>query len=304
MRILVTGATGFLGRTLCPGLENRGHEVVGLGSRDADLTRQGVLDSCAVGRFDRVFHLAAWTQAGDFCLHHPGEQWIINQQINTNVLDWWRRTQPHAKLVCIGSSCVYSPALELSEENYLKGEPEGSLFTYAMTKRMLYAGLLALHRQFGLSFLCLVPSTLCGPDYHDDGRQMHFIFDLTRKIVDAKHGGPPAVLWGDGSQRREVIDIDDFVHCTLELADPTDNELVNIGAGTDHSIRDFARMICERVDFDIERLQFDTTKYVGARSKLLRTAKLRRLLPSFEPKSVEHCVARVVDWYLEKEGLS
>ena len=38
--------------------------------------------------YDQIIHLAAWTQAGDFCLYHPGEQWIINQQMNTNVLAW------------------------------------------------------------------------------------------------------------------------------------------------------------------------------------------------------------------------
>ena len=50
-----------------------------------------------------------------------------------------------------------------------------------MTKRMLYQGVRALNKQFGMKYLCLVPSTLYGPKYHLDGRQMHFIFDLIRK---------------------------------------------------------------------------------------------------------------------------
>jgi GDP-L-fucose synthase len=303
MRMLITGGSGFLGRVLYPALEGAGHEVVSLDSAGCDLTLQRSLEQFKGSRFDRIYHLAAWTQAGDFCLRHPGEQWVINQQINTNVLDWWQRAQPQAKLVCIGSSCSYSPNLSLVEENYLKGEPESSLFTYAMTKRMLYAGLLALNCQYGLKYLCLVPSTLCGPNYHDGGRQMHFIFDLVRKIVRAKYRGQPVVLWGDGHQRREVIDVDDFVHCALVLGDSCDNELVNIGSGSEHSIREFARMICKRIDFDLDGVQFDTSKYVGVQSKCLQTAKLGRLMPDFEPRSAASCVATVVDWFLQKEGI-
>src|SRR5262249_35028438 len=166
MNILVTGATGFLGRVLCSQLEAQGHRLVRLHSKNCDLTGQESLQQFNDQEYDHIYHLAAWTQAGDFCLYHPGEQWIINQQINTHVLAWWHKHQPQAKLICIGSSCSYDPHLPLAEENYLVGTPIDSLFTYAMTKRMLYTGLLALHKQFGLRYLCVVPSTLYGPGYH------------------------------------------------------------------------------------------------------------------------------------------
>ena len=186
MKILLTGATGFLGSALAAKLESDGHSVARLGSRNCDLTRAESLSCFDNAKYDLIYHLAAWTQAGDFCLYHPGEQWIINQQITTNVLPWWARSQPQAKLIAMGTSCSYSPDLELVEENYLDGVPIDSLFTYAMTKRMLYAGLLAFARQFDLKYLCLVPSTLYGPGYHTDGRQMLVIFDLIRNIIRGK----------------------------------------------------------------------------------------------------------------------
>jgi GDP-L-fucose synthase len=299
VKVLVTGATGFLGRFLCRDLEGRGDSVVRLGSKECDLTRDGSLEPWSGERFDRIYHLAAWTQAGDFCLYHPGEQWVINQRINTNVLDWWQRSQPQAKLVAMGSSCSYDPDLELVEENYLAGIPIDSLYTYAMTKRMLHVGLLALHRQFGMRYLTLVPSTLYGSGYHTDGRQMHFIFDLIRKILRGKLHEESVVLWGDGHQKRELVYVDDFVRVMIELSDSRENDLINIGGGEEFSIRHFARLICEQVGYDFKSIVFDETRYVGARSKCLSVRKLRSLLPEATLTPVEEGLERTVAWFLE-----
>lgn len=301
MKILVTGATGFLGTTLCSQLEAEGHELVRLSSKNCDLTQQNALLEFSDRTYDQIYHLAAWTQAGDFCLYHPGEQWIINQQINTNVLAWWHKHQPQAKLICMGTSCAYPPDRDLVEENYLTDLPIESLFTYAMTKRMLYAGLLALHKQFGLKYLCLVPSTLYGAGYHTDGRQMHFIFDLIRKIIRGKLYGEPVVLWGDGYQCRELVFIDDFVKIALHLAASVDNDLINIGAGEEFPIRHFAKLICEQVGYDFNAIQFDTTRYVGAKSKCLQIDKLEQYIPDLSLTPLEVGLTRTIDWFWQEQ---
>lgn len=297
MHVLITGGTGFLGSALAARLRADGHTVHALGSRDADLTDPHSLNRLSRVRFDRIFHLAAWTQAGDFCLRHPGEQWVKNQQINTTVLAWWQRHQPHAKLVAMGTSCAYAPDRELVEENYLEGEPIDSLYSYAMTKRMMYVGLRALAKQFGLRYLCLVPSTLYGPGYHTDGRQMHFIFDLIRKILSAKLGGPVPVLWGDGYQKRELVFLDDFVDATVRLSDAVDNDLVNIGAGKEYTIREFASAICDLVGYDFEKIRFDTTRYVGAKSKVLAVDKLDRIMPNRSRTPLTEGLGHTVIWF-------
>lgn len=293
---MITGGTGFLGTHLAATLQNRGDDVVALGSRMADLTVATSLDQFNNIQFDRIFHLAAWTQAGDFCLYHLGEQWLINQAINTNVLTWWQKRQPQALLISMGTSCSYEEGSGLKEEQYLEGSPIPGLYTYGMTKRMLVIGQRSLERQFGLNHLTFVPSTLYGPGYHVHGKQLHFIFDIIRKVLDFKFKGIPVSLWGNGEQRRELVYIEDFVDAMLSLAAERRNDIINIGAGEDHSIREFAEHVCDLVGVPPQEISYDVTKYVGAKSKLLDVAKLNVILPGRKTTPLRDGLAKTVDW--------
>lgn len=301
MKIFITGGHGFLGTAISKVLALHGHELVAPRSSECDLTDQDSLYRYSNERYDQVFHLAAWTQAGDFCLTHPGEQWIINQKINTNILSWWAKSQPQAKLVFMGTSCAYAPGSDLVEEEYMNGEPVESLYTYAMTKRMLLQGAKALERQYGLNWLCAVPSTLYGPGYHTDGRQMHFIFDLIRKILRGKYRNDPVVLWGDGYQRRELVYLDDFIRTLLKINKTESNSLINIGAGIDFTIRDFAKTICRALNYDENLIQYDATRYVGAMAKKLDIKKLLAIYPDYVSECIPLAegIDGVINWFKE-----
>lgn len=302
MNILVTGASGFLGSFLCDALEKNGNKVVRVSSKVADLRQANSLAIFNETKFDQIFHLAAWTQAGDFCLYHPGEQWIINQQINTNVLAWWSTHQPNAKLITIGTSCSYAPESQLVEQNYLIGIPIDSLYTYAMTKRMMQVGLQSLSKQFDLKYLTVVPSTLYGANYHNDGRQMHFIFDLIRKIIRGKEFGETVILWGDGYQKRELIYVGDFVQILISLSSTINNEIINIGGGEEHTIRDFASEICKIVGYDNGKIEFDTSKYTGAKSKFLSIDKLMKIQPDLKLTKLSVGLKEAIDWFYKTKA--
>lgn len=299
MHVLVTGATGFLGRTLCPLLKKQGHQVVELSSKNCDLQKDDALDGYTE-QFDRIYHLAIWTQSGDFPLRHPAEQWMINQKIHTHLLDWWQKKQPQAKLIAMGTSCAYDPNLPLEEEYFLAGHPIESLAAYAMTKRMLLCGMQAMQKQYGLNYLFLIPATLYGLQGFEEGKQLHFIFDLVRKIARAKLFGEKVVLWGDGEQRRELLCAEDFARALLQLSDTSSNTEINVGEGEDHSIKEFALILCEKAGYPFENIEFDTSRYVGTRSKLLSIKKFRRALPGFKSRPLHEGLGEMMEGYLQQ----
>ena len=301
MKIFLTGGSGFLGQHLVKRLKDEGHSVVAPSSIECNLRKCDDL-SKFTDTYDAIFHLAAYTQAGDWCLTHPGEQWIVNQQINTNVLDWWHHQESPTRMVAIGTSCSYAPISGLVEAEYMNGEPIKSLYTYAMTKRMLLQGLRAINKQYGLEFLYVVPSTLYGAGYHQDGRQMHFIFDLIRKILRGREFGEVVTLWGDGYQSREIVHVDDFITNLFGLFNLGATEIYNLGSGTEYSIRDFAQVICDLTGYDFNLIQFDTAKYVGAKSKVLNNAKASTYLAKYSGRNLQSGIHEVINWFEETQS--
>jgi GDP-L-fucose synthase len=295
MKIFITGGSGFLGSHWVTHLNSLGYEVTAPNSKECNLRVQTDLNSFTKN-FDLILHLAAWTQAGEWCLTHPGEQWLLNQQINYNILDWWLNHQPQAKVIGIGTSCSYDPTIPLTEENYLVGKPDNSLLTYAYTKRMLYQGMVALSSQFSLDFLHLIPATLYGNNYASSHKQKHFIFDLIDKINRGKKLNETVELWGDGYQRRELTYVQDFINNSMELITKnTFNESFNLGSNQDYTIREFAQLICDIVDYDFDKIVFNESKFTGVRKKLLDSSKAINLLSNYQISNLQSTLRDIVD---------
>jgi GDP-L-fucose synthase len=297
LKVLVTGATGFLGRHLTPKLDNLGWDIYFSNTRTANLNNINNLDVFKNIKFDYIFHLAAVTKAGDYCLKHPGDQWLKNQIINTNILAYWVEKQPQAKMICMGTSCSYTPDIFMTEDNYLSGEPEPSLYTYAMTKRMLLLGLQSIQKEFGLKWLYFVPSTLYGSDFELDDN--HFIFDFIRNCYNAKYNEQDFVIWGNGNQRRELIYVDDAVSAMINLLSE-ENQVFNLGSGTDHSINEFAEKICKCYNYDYNLVKRDLSKYVGVKEKKIDTAKVLKHLgdKGFLNTSLDEGLEKSVNYFI------
>lgn len=301
MKIFITGSSGFLGFHLKKYLNKTNkNKIISPTRKECDLSNYGSLDKYTED-YDIIYHLAAWTQAGDFCLKFPGDQWLINQKINTNVLNWWQNYHKKSLMVIIGTSCVYTPTKDHLEKNYMSSIPTTSLETYALTKKMLYQGVRALNKQYSMNYLCFIPSTLFGTNYHSDDRQNHFIFDLIKKILRGYFFNDEVRLWGDGNQVREIIEVNDFIENMLKVIDGKfSNEIFNIGSNQPKKIKDFANFICEYVGYDKNKIIYDEAKYVGAKTKYLNTQKISQKI-NFRIKDNFEDLKNVIDWYIKNK---
>ena len=223
--------------------------------------------------YDYIIHLAVKTAAGGYCQNHPGEQWIVNNSINVDMLAYWQQYQQRATMITFGSSCGYNNDVKKIEPNYFKDEPETGYEVYGMVKRNLLTGIMALQKEFQMDFRYLIPSVFYGPGY--DLNDKHFIFDLIRKIVNAKNGGGRVVLWGDGNQTRELIFIDDAIDIILQSMSPKTPKILNLSSGKSYKLKEYAKAICDIVDYDYDLIKWDEDAFVGSKNKKLINTHLK-----------------------------
>jgi GDP-L-fucose synthase len=266
MNILITGATGFVGRHLSKTLKTQNNNIIELNSKNFNSIWNHKEN------LDCIIHLAVKTAAGGYCQNHPGEQYLINSDINNTILKYWKEYQPQAKMITFGSSCGYDKNVKKTEENYLKGEPEPGYEVYGNIKRNLLVGLKALKQEYNMDYSYLIPSVFYGPEY--DLHDKHFIFDLIRKIVNAKNGGDKVVLWGTGDQTRELIFVKDAVDIIIKSI-TWDKQIVNLSSGKSHTIKEYAQTICDIIGYDYNLIEWDVNAFVGSPNKKLVNTHLQ-----------------------------
>lgn len=306
-RIFIAGHNGLVGSALVRRWRKAGfHNLLLRRSAEVDLTDQAATEAFFAAEKPEYVLLAAAKVGG---IHandtYPAEFIRDNLAIQTNVIHSARK-HGVKKLLFLGSSCIY-PKLApqpMNEDCLLTGPLEPTNQWYAIAKIAGLKMCQAYRRQYGFNAIAAMPTNLYGPNDNFDLQNSHVLPALIRKFHEAKQANAPVVeIWGTGNPRREFLHADDLADACLHLMQTYDDEqLVNVGWGSDVSIAELAAMIAKVVGYQ-GRMHFDSSKPDGTPRKLLDTGRLTAL--GWQPTiNLEQGLRDTYTWYANECGTS
>ncbi len=303
-RVVVTGGTGFLGSRLLACMRERGcRDVVALGRRDYDLVRaEEIQRMYETLRPQVVVHLAAVVGGIGANLAHPGRFFYENAIMGIELMEKGRLAGVE-KFVAVGTICAYPKytPVPFREKDLWNGYPEETNAPYGLAKKMMLVQAQAYRQEYGFNAVFLLPVNLYGPGDNFDPESSHVIPALIRKCVEARESGAPEiVVWGDGSPTREFLYVDDAALAIALAAERYDGpDPVNIGSGTEISIRDLAHLIAEETGFK-GRVAWDTTKPNGQPRRRLDVSQAEALFGFRAKTAFREGLRETVSWYENK----
>ena len=302
-KIYVAGHRGLVGSSILRALDKAGYKnIVYRTHQELDLTNyEAVKEFFEKERPEYVFLAAA--KVGGLWANktHKAEFIYENLQIQNNVIknayDFGVK-----KLLFLGSSCIYPKMCPqpIKEEYLLSGYLEETNDAYAIAK---ISGLMmcrAFRQQYGVDYISAMPTNLYGYNDNFDLESSHVLPALIRKIHEAKENNIPEVtVWGTGAPLREFLFVDDLAEALVFLMNEySGEEHVNVGTGTDVSIKELAQLICNVVGYT-GKIVFDTSKPDGTPKKLLDVSKINSL--GWKAKvSLEEGIRKTYEWYLKE----
>lgn len=303
-RILVTGASGMVGRSLVNRLRRDGYSnLLTPSSRELDLRDQAAVDRYfGAHTIDAVFHLAGHIGGIGASVTYPVEFLYENMMISLQAIDAARRAGV-GKLLYLSSSCVYPRDCPqpMKEDDILTGAFEPTNEGYAIAKVAAMKLCEYSNRQYGTNFINLMPCNLYGYGDHFEPEKSHVVSALIYKFHEAKRRNLPSVeVWGTGTTRRELLFVDDLADAMVFFMNNRDasevGSFVNIGLGEDIAIRDLAAAIRDIVGFGGE-IVFDAGKPDGMPRKLMDVSKAARLGWRAKIK-ISEGLKLTYDWFL------
>ncbi|MGY8953130.1 MAG: GDP-L-fucose synthase [Flavobacteriales bacterium] len=280
-KIYIAGHRGMVGSAILRELKKRGYSnFVYATSSELDLRNQAQVNSFFEKETPDYVVLAAAKVGGIVANNTYRADFIYeNLMIEANVIQA-AHVNKVTKLLFLGSSCIY-PKLApqpLKEEYLLTGELEPTNEPYAIAKIAGIKLCESYRDQYGDNFISVMPTNLYGPNDNYDLKNSHVLPALLRKFHTAKVENTPSVeIWGSGSPKREFLHVNDLAEaCVFLLEDYEGTDWLNIGTGTDVSIKDLALLVKKVVGYDGE-LKFDPSKPDGTPRKLMNVDKIHAL---------------------------
>jgi GDP-L-fucose synthase len=280
-KIYIAGHRGMVGSGLERKLRKEGYNnIVTRTSAELDLrNQQGVNEFFEKEKPAYVILAAAKVGGIHANITYRAEFIYDNLMIEANIIHAAYLNKV-TKLLFLGSSCIYPKMAPqpLKEEYLLSGYLESTNQPYAIAKIAGIEMCNSYRAQYGCDFISAMPTNLYGTNDNYHPENSHVLPALIRRIILAKKNNELNVtIWGTGTTRREFLHVDDLADaCYFLLENYNEQGLVNIGCGTDVSIKELAEMIVAEVGYE-GKLMFDTSKPDGTPRKLMDTSKINKL---------------------------
>ncbi|MCS6992419.1 MAG: SDR family oxidoreductase [Anaerolineales bacterium] len=319
MRIVITGAAGFLGSHLCDRLLAEGHQVVGLdnfitgsreniahlmGNENFTFYKHDVSNYIYIaGKVDAVLHFASPAspnpQSPLAYFNLPIQTMKAGALGTHNTLGLAKAN--HARFLLASTSEIYGDPLEHPQKESYPGnvDPAGERAVYDEAKRFAEALTLAYHRQHGVDTRIVRIFNTYGPRMDlEDGRALPNL--LKQALL-----GKPLTVYGDGSQTRSFCYVDDLIEGVVRLLYSNEHMPVNIGNPVEMSILEFAETI-NRITGNSAGIQF-LPRARSTRDPQRRRPDITRAreILGWEPKiSLEEGLRRTIPYFKQKLGLT
>jgi GDP-L-fucose synthase len=302
-RVVITGGAGFLGSYCLEGLKKRGcRNILVPMIEDYDLVRlDDIVRMYDDMKPDIVIHLAAVVGGIGANREHPGEFFYKNLMMGVQLIEQGRLRNIE-KFVAVGTVCAYPKftPVPFKEEDLWNGYPEETNAPYGLAKKILLVQSQAYRAEYGFNSIFLLPVNLYGPGDNFDPASSHVIPALIKKCVDAVEAGDDYIeCWGTGNVSREFIYAADAAEGIL-LATECYNgsEPVNIGAGTEITIKELVEKIVRLTGFNGE-IRWDSSRPDGQPRRCLDTARAKAFF-GFESKTdFDEGLRATIDWYMQ-----
>ena len=280
-KIYIAGHTGMVGSAILQALIAGGFtNFVYRTSKELDLRNQAAVEQFFSEEKPQYVFMAAAKVGGIVANNTYRADFLYdNLMIVSNILHAAHKNGV-TKLLFLGSSCIYPKmaAQPIKEEYLLTGELEKTNEPYAIAKIAGIKLCETYRDQYGANFISVMPTNLYGKNDNYHPQNSHVLPALIRRFHEAKQQNlPEVVIWGSGNPMREFLFADDLADACLFLMEHyNEKEIINIGCGTDITIKELAALIKEITGFT-GNLIFDTTKPDGTPRKLLDVTKINNL---------------------------
>jgi GDP-L-fucose synthase len=300
MRILVTGGSGMVGRSLRSYLPN----AIYVSSQDYNLiSEEGVSKMFYDIKPNIVIHLAAKVGGITDNISKPAEYFDDNIMINTLMLKYSKAYNVE-RFIGILSTCIYPDIVDnypITEDMLHLGPPTKTNFSYGIAKRALAVQINAYNQQYGTQYQYLTPCNLYG-EYDKYGDNSHFIAALIKKIHNAKiNNEDKIILFGDGSPLRQFMHSNDLAYIIKYCLDNGIYNNMNVAIDENLSISEMAHIALKACNAEHIKIEYDTTKPNGQYRKDVSIDLLKEKLPLFSPINLYDGIKKTYNYLIQNK---